>query len=349
MIYGAYGFSGALVAEEAVRRGHHPVLAGRSAAPLRDLSERLGLEHEVFDLEGEERVAEAVQGLDLVLHCAGPFVRTWEPVFGACLRAGAHYVDISAEATVLESMFSRGNEAEDAGIALLPGAGFAVVATDCAARIVAERVPDLSDLEIGVLTTGGLSRGTLRTALAHIPSGVLVRRGGALVPQTVGRGMRPIRFPDRTRTGLPIPWGDLATAHPSTGSANITAYVGLPRGLDALARWVGPLGWRVLSPLWVRRLLEAVVGLAATGPDARAREKGRSYVWVRAQNPAGEEAQVWLKTAEAYRFTALSAVRCVERILDGTFSGALTPAGAFGHGFVLDIPGTERLDSLEKA
>ncbi|MFQ5944820.1 MAG: saccharopine dehydrogenase NADP-binding domain-containing protein, partial [Anaerolineae bacterium] len=103
MIYGAYGYSGTLVAEEAVRRGHQPLLAGRSAAPLEALAERLRLEHRVFDLASGERIAEEIRDFDLVLHAAGPFVRTWEPMLGACLRAGVHYVDISAEATVLES------------------------------------------------------------------------------------------------------------------------------------------------------------------------------------------------------------------------------------------------------
>ena len=32
MLYGAYGFTGRLLAAEAVRRGHRPVLAGRDAA-----------------------------------------------------------------------------------------------------------------------------------------------------------------------------------------------------------------------------------------------------------------------------------------------------------------------------
>ena len=346
MIYGAYGYSGALVAEEAVSRGHRPVLAGRSAAPLVALSEGLGLEHRVFDLGSADRVAEEVRGFDLVLHAAGPFVRTWEPMLGACLRSRVHYVDISAEASVLASMLSRGDEAADAGVAVLPGAGFAVVPSDCAARMVADRLPDASDLEIAVSSPAGVSRGTLRTAIAHIPSGILVRRAGALVPEHVGRGMRSIRFPDRVRTGLPIPWGDLVTAYQTTGIANITTYLGLPSGLAALARWAGPLGWKALSPSLVRRLLDAGVRIAVSGPDAQAREKGRSYVWARARNPAGEEAQIWLETPEAYQFTALAAVRCVERILDGAFSGALTPSGAFGSGFALEIPGTERHDHL---
>ena len=35
MIYGANGYTGPLLAEEAVRRGHRPILAGRSAEKLK--------------------------------------------------------------------------------------------------------------------------------------------------------------------------------------------------------------------------------------------------------------------------------------------------------------------------
>ena len=51
MIYGATGYTGTLVAEEAVRRGHKPLLAGRSAAKLRPLAERLGLEYAAVALD----------------------------------------------------------------------------------------------------------------------------------------------------------------------------------------------------------------------------------------------------------------------------------------------------------
>ena len=41
MIYGAYGYSGELIAEEALRQGHRPVLAGRSEEKLLPVAERL--------------------------------------------------------------------------------------------------------------------------------------------------------------------------------------------------------------------------------------------------------------------------------------------------------------------
>jgi len=43
MIYGATGYTGALMAREAVRRGLRPVIAGRDAAKVQRLASELGL------------------------------------------------------------------------------------------------------------------------------------------------------------------------------------------------------------------------------------------------------------------------------------------------------------------
>jgi short subunit dehydrogenase-like uncharacterized protein len=82
------------------------------------------------------------------------------------------------------------------------------------------------------------------------------------------------------------------------------------------------------------------------GPDEEIRRTGRSYVWARAANASGHEAQAWLETSEPYQFTAVGGVRCVEKILQDRPRGALTPALAFGADFVLEIEGTRRFDTL---
>ena len=50
MIYGANGYTGELIAREAVSRGLKPVLAGRTAAKVEPLAASLGLQARVFDL-----------------------------------------------------------------------------------------------------------------------------------------------------------------------------------------------------------------------------------------------------------------------------------------------------------
>ena len=51
LIYGANGYTGELVAEEAVRRGLRPVLAGRNADAVGALAARLELESRSFGLD----------------------------------------------------------------------------------------------------------------------------------------------------------------------------------------------------------------------------------------------------------------------------------------------------------
>src|SRR5207237_1168186 len=71
----------------------------------------------------------------LVLHCAGPFIHTSRPMVEACVKAGAHYLDITGEIAVFESILNR----DEQHVTLLPGVGFDVVPTDCLGAMLAPR------------------------------------------------------------------------------------------------------------------------------------------------------------------------------------------------------------------
>src|SRR3954469_11299861 len=91
LLYGATGRTGTLIAEEAVARGHRPVLAGRDPERLRGLAERLDLAGVAGPAaESARLIGEA----SLVLLTAGPFGVTAPAVLRACLDAGVHYLDI---------------------------------------------------------------------------------------------------------------------------------------------------------------------------------------------------------------------------------------------------------------
>jgi hypothetical protein len=102
MIYGANGYTGELIAREAVSRGLKPMLAGRTAAKVEPLAASLDLEVRVFDLRDVAATARNVEGTALVLHCAGPFSATAAQMIAACLAAHAHYLDITGEISVFE-------------------------------------------------------------------------------------------------------------------------------------------------------------------------------------------------------------------------------------------------------
>src|SRR3954469_3248282 len=97
LIYGATGYTGALIAREAVARARRPILAGRTAAAVAALANELGLEHRVFALDDPAAVAAGLARIAVVLNCAGPFARTAGPLAAACLLARTHYLDITGE------------------------------------------------------------------------------------------------------------------------------------------------------------------------------------------------------------------------------------------------------------
>lgn len=112
IIYGANGYTGELIAREAVRQGLKPTLAGRNKAKVEAFAQELGLGYKAFGLDNVDAVSEQLQGFKLVMHCAGPFSATSKPMMEACIKAGAHYLDITGEISVFELAQSLNSQAE---------------------------------------------------------------------------------------------------------------------------------------------------------------------------------------------------------------------------------------------
>ncbi len=347
MIYGANGYTGKLLAEEAVRRGHRPLLAGRSPAKIEIIADELGLEHVAFDLHNTTALKQALSRVSLVLHAAGPFSNTSAPMVAACLQTGTHYCDITGEISVFEQTFANDAAARHRGIVLMSGVGFDVVPTDCMARYVAEQITEPTNLELAFAAISQASPGTTKTALEGVGGQGTVRRNGVLIPYPIGEGVRRVRFIDRERTVMPIPWGDLATAFRTTRIPNITTYMPMSESTGRWLQIAGPLLRRAMASYAIRRIAQRLVEHYVHGPNESLRQSGRSFVWAWASNDNGAAAEAWLETVEGYRFTAEAGVRSVERILEDQPRGALTPAQAFGADFVLSILGTRRLDRLD--
>jgi short subunit dehydrogenase-like uncharacterized protein len=335
MIYGATGYTGELTAREAKRRGMDPILAGRNRQRVMALGQELDLPVRIIGLDDPGGLRGALEAVDLVLHCAGPFVHTSPPMIEACLATGTHYLDITGEIVVFETVLRLGKHAQAAGIVLLPGVGFDVVPTDCLAASLAAALPDATHLELAFAASGGTaSRGTLKTMVEAMPKAGAVRENGRIKPVPLAYDAKEIEFSCGKRWAMTIPWGDIATAFHSTGIPNIRVYTGQSPGAIRRARRM-----RALLPIAglppVKRFLQWRIERTVTGPDKATRETARTFIWGQVESATGERVTGTLETPEGYAFTVISSVECADRVLNGQVQpGSWTPSKAFGAGLI---------------
>ncbi len=341
LVYGANGYTGELIARAAVRQGLRPVLAGRNAARLAPLAAELGLEARVFGLEDTAALHRGLEGITVVLHCAGPFSATAAPMISACLVAGAHYLDITGEIDVFELAHARDGDARAAGILLCPGVGFDVVPTDCVAAALKQALPDATRLALGFDSRSRLSRGTATTSVESLGDGGRLRENGALRRIPLGSRHRRIDFGDGEKLAMAIPWGDVSTAYRTTGIPNIEVYVPVsPRVLGRM-RWLDRFGWLV-STAPVQALLKRGIRAGAPGPTERERERSPVHVWGEVANAAGAVRSARIRVANGYTVTVDAALAIARHLLRGepVAAGFTTPARLMGAQFVTSLPGS---------
>lgn len=329
LIYGANGYTGELIAREAVARGMKPVLAGRTAEKIEPLARELGLEWRSFSLDD---ATSHLTGIKLVLHCAGPFSKTSRPMVDGCLAAGAHYLDITGEIAVLERNLASAQaaRASERNVVLCSGVGFDVVPTDCVALRLKELLPDATHLSLGFDTDSLPSPGTLKTAIESLAGGMLRRRAGVIGKTPPTEAQREIDFGRGAVPAMAISWGDVSTAFYTTGIENIDTWIPVPgrkTGVLKLLNLLRP----VLATGLSESLLKKLVGKLVKGPTPQQRSRSRTWVWGEATNAAGERRTVRIELGNVYDVTVDAALLVVGHLLrhrhDG---GSYTPQCCWG-------------------
>jgi len=228
LLYGSYGFVGELIAREAVDRGIEVILAGRDHGKLADQVDEVGRPARRFGLDDPAAVAEGLTDVDCVSNCAGPFSNTAGPLVEGCLRSGTDYVDITGEIPVIERVEDRDAAAVDAGVTLLPSAGFSSVPMDRLAAHLTDRLPEATHLSPGVGSFQAPSVGSIKTVIEGIDDGGAVRRDGRLRSVPTAWRTRRIDFGRGSRPAVTMPLGDVSTAHYTTGVPNVDVYALMP-------------------------------------------------------------------------------------------------------------------------
>ncbi len=120
VVWGATGFTGALVAEYLLKRhgSSGPLrwaIAGRSAPKLEALASKLGapasdLTTIVADSFDDESLQRLVRRARVVLTTVGPYARYGSSLVAVCVQNGTHYCDLAGEVQWIRRMIDRHQE-----------------------------------------------------------------------------------------------------------------------------------------------------------------------------------------------------------------------------------------------
>lgn len=349
VIYGSYGYTGKLISEIASGSEIPVLLSGRNEQKLRILSDELNLPFKKASLDSESEMDALLGDATVVIHCAGPFVKTWSAMAKACIRNGCHYLDITGEIIVFETLKAIGEKFKEQNLLVMPGVGFDVVPTDCMAFYLHGRMPNATALELAFMGIGGaVSRGTARTMVENLGTGGVVRRDGELKSVPAAFKTKEIDFTVQKRSAVSIPWGDISTAYTSTGIKDITVYMAAPKSVIRGLKWSNYLKL-FLQTETVKNFFRKKIDQRPEGPDEVQRETGTSYIWGKVENEKGENIEAIFQTAEGYRLTAEMSWRIAKKVFRGKMkAGYQTPSSLFGWELIFEHPDTKWIKEADQ-
>lgn len=323
LIYGAAGYTGTMISERAKELNLDFEIAGREKDKIKALAETLNVLYHVFTVDDEAAWQKALANKQCLINAAGPFRYTAEQAMKACLQAGVHYLDISAELETYQLAESLDQKAKGADIQLISGAGL-FVSYDALAIYVAGKVRNPQKLSVGFRHFGGFSRGSVISSQNIADLGVLVRRDGEIVTDTEAKP-KTFRFVNEEEECLPTPLGGIIISYKSTGIPNIEEYFSLK-----------------LPAAYLPDLYPATL---PDGPTAEERAAGRNALSAEVIGENGEVFRAVMDTPSGYTFTPLAVVAVANRILNNDFKiGYQSPASAYGVSIINEIPDIRIID-----
>lgn len=306
-VYGASGHTGRFVVAE-LRRRNLPVIAiGRSAEKLDQLG---AAATRIAALDDPAALDRALAGATVVINCAGPFLDTAQPVIDAALRAGASYLDVTAEQQAARNTFANYDEAaRSAGIKIVPAASFFGGLANLLARAAMQGWHKADDIRIGIaLDSWHPTQGTRITGKRNSVPRVMLS-GGTFT--TIEASAFPDSWdfpaPFNRQDVTPMPFSEIITISRDTRVANATSVLNLAALTD------------VRNPLTPEPI----------AADGLGRSPQTFVVDVIAEND-GRQRRAIATGQDIYAITAPIIVEAAERIFRG--KGHAAGSGAFALG-----------------
>jgi short subunit dehydrogenase-like uncharacterized protein len=301
------------------------------------VAEPLGLAWTAFALDDAVSADRALNGIQVVLHAAGPFERTAAPMVAACLRTGAHYLDLGGEWQVFVEIMAQHAAALDASVMLMPGVGLNVVATDCLLALAKAAQPDAVKLRLGVSRPQVISRGSVVTAAGLMSPDVLIRRGGRLAAVPAGSLVHAFDFGHGLSEASAVSWADVVTGELSTGVGDIEVYSELNWPQRMSYRASGMAMAATGAEPW-RKLGGALAAVWPEAPSDESRRRAQFVMVCEAVDPWRRTHRMRMRTRDGYTVSELTATAAAKRVLAGEAApGFQTPSRVFGADFILGL------------
>jgi Saccharopine dehydrogenase NADP binding domain len=312
-VFGAGGHTGRFVVAELLRRGIVPIAIGRDPAAL---AAAKFPEPEIVrrraSIEEEVSLDQALDGAGAVINCAGPFLETGDAVAKAALRAGIHYLDVSAEQPTTRAMLDKYDVvAREAGVALIPAMGFYGGFADLLVTAALDEWKDAETIDIMIgLDSWHPTRGTRITGATNTEQRVVVTEG-RLTPVSSPRSEKDWEFggPLGRQAVVEVPFSEIILIARHVKTAELHTY---------------------LSKIALDEIRDATTP-APKAADETGRSSQRFIVDVVARRD-GVARRISARGRDIYAFSAPLVCEVAGRLLEGKFSSA----GAHPPGAIFD-------------
>ena len=216
VIYGVNGYTGRLVAEY-LREYRMPfIAAGRSAARIKEVLDKVpGIENADYEIAEVEHTTEALtellKGTKVLCNMVGPFMKYGGEAVEACLAAGVHYTDTNGEQNwMMHAEATWGEQFAQRNLLLAPGIAQMYTTGEIAANLCLE-TPGLDTLDILVLWKGFPTYASTQTIFSILTANFYYLDQKQYV-QWPATAKAEVVVPGQHATAMALPWG--GTAHP---------------------------------------------------------------------------------------------------------------------------------------
>ena len=328
VIYGATGFTGALVAEylHQTQSGLSWAIAGRSQRKLDLLKDRINapdLETIVADSESSDDMRRLVTSTRVVISTVGPYARFGTPLVEACATEGTHYCDLTGEPQWMASIFERVSPlAEETGARLIHCCGFDSIPSDLGVFVAQQSMMNKHGLFATKVSgrmgksKGAVSGGTVASMLLAVEQAVsdpIARKvlndpyglyPSELSPGSDGPDQRGVRWDDRFESWTgPFVMAAINSKVVRRSNALASLVYGADFSYDEsllvdnrrsglLMAGGMSIGMAALAIPPLRRLISKRLPQPGEGPSVSERENGFFEFFVHAHHPTDSEKDV---------------------------------------------------------